>query len=186
MRKAAAAAVLVFLLAGCSGAKTEVERGMALRSKLLAAEACRFDSAITADYGDKVYRFSMSCQADSEGNVTFAVSEPQSIAGIGGTISDGTGRLTFDDTGLAFPLMADDQITPVSAPWVFLKTLRSGYLTSVGAEGDGLRLSIDDSYADDALHLDIWLNGEDIPTRAEILFGGRKILSLDVTNFEIV
>ena len=42
---------------------------------------------------------------------------------------------------------------------------------------------MDDSYDDDALHLDIWLNSENVPVKAEILFRERKILSLDVQNF---
>ena len=52
-------------------------------------------------------------------------------------------------------------------------------------EGEYLRLCMDDSYRDDALHLDIWLNGEDVPAKAEILYGGRKILSMEVISFTI-
>lgn len=185
MKRAGIVLVLLILLTGCSNASKEIERGMALRSKLLKAESCAFDAAITADYGDKVYTFAMSCEGDSQGNLTFTVSEPETISGITGSISDSGGRLTFDDTALQFDLMADDQVTPVSAPWIFLKTLRSGCITSACMEDGMLRLSIDDSYDEDALHLDIWLGSGDLPVRAEILYDGRRILSLDVTNFEI-
>ena len=95
------------------------------------------------------------------------------------------GTLTFDDVALHFPLLADNQVTPVSAPWLLLKTLRSGCLTSGGTSGELIRLSIDDSYDDDALHLDIWLDSQNLPVKAEILFRERKVLSLDVTNFKI-
>ena len=95
------------------------------------------------------------------------------------------GELTFDGTALSFPLMADGQVTPVSAPWLFVKTLRAGFLSSAGMDGEHLRLCMDDSYRDDALHLDIWLNGEDVPAKAEILYGGRKILSMEVISFTI-
>lgn len=185
MKRAGIVLLLLLFLAGCSGESKEIERGMALRSKLLSASECVFDAAITADYGDKLYTFSMNCQGDSQGNLSFTVTEPETIAGIAGTISDTGGRLTFDDTALQFELMADDQVTPVSAPWILLKTLRSGYLTSACMEGEQLRLTIDDSYADDALHLDIWLDADDQPLRAEILYDDRRILSLTVTNFEI-
>ena len=53
-------------------------------------------------------------------------------------------------------------------------------------EGDLLRLTIDDSYEEDALTLDIWLNGQDIPIRAEILYDGRRILTLEIENFQIM
>ena len=177
--------LLLLLFTGCSGASKEIERGMALRLKLLKASSCAFDTGITADYGDALYSFSMSCEADTQGNVAFVVIAPQTIAGITGEISGKGGELTFDDTALQFSLMADDQVTPVSAPWILMRTLRGGCLTSAGMEGELLRLSIDDSYDDDALNLDIWLDGEDVPVRAEILYDGRRILSLTVTNFRI-
>lgn len=183
MKKVGALLILLCFLSGCSGASKEIERGMALRSKILKASECSFDAAITADYGDKLYSFSMACQADTQGNLTFTVTAPDTLAGISGRVGSDGGKLTFDDTALQFDLMADGQVTPVSAPWVFLKTLRSGCLTSAGTEDGVLRLSIDDSYADDALHLDIWLDGEDLPARAEILYGGRRILSVSVANF---
>lgn len=183
MKKGLALLMTAVLLTGCFGANSGLDRAMTLRAKLLAAGGCCFDVTVTADYGDKVYTFGMYCQTDNAGNLTFQVTEPESIAGITGTVSDTGGKLTFDDNALAFDLLADGQVTPVSAPWLLVHTLRSGYLTACTAEGEGLRVSIDDSYADDALHLDIWLDGEDLPTEAEIQWQGRRILSLQVRNF---
>lgn len=183
MKRMAAVVCLVLLLAGCSAAQEDLDRAMALRAKLLAATGCSFDATVTADYGDLSYTFSMSCSTDEQGNLRFSVTEPQTIAGISGTVSATGGKLTFDDKVLSFALMADGLVTPVSAPWLLVKTLRSGYLTSCGQEGDGLRLSIDDSYADDALHLDIWLGEGDVPVRGEILWQGRRLLSIQVENF---
>lgn len=185
MKRTGALVLLLLLLTGCSNASQEIERGMALRTRLLATDECSFNAAITADYGDKVYTFSMTCQGDAQGNLSFMVTEPESIFGITGTVSDTGGKLTFDNAALQFDLMADDQVTPISAPWILLKTLRSGYLTSACTEEELLRLTIDDSYEDDALQLDIWLNGDDEPVRSEILYDGRRILSIEVTNFEI-
>ncbi len=186
MKKLGALFLFLLFLPGCSGKSDEIERGMALRAKLLKATSCTFDAAVTADYGDKVYEFSLACQSDDRGDMAFTVTAPETISGITGRVTDEGGKLTFDDTALQFDLMADGQVTPVSAPWIFLKTLRSGYLTAAGEEGELLRLTIDDSYEDDALHLDIWLNGDNVPTRAEILYDGRRILSLTVTNFQIL
>ncbi len=186
MKKAGILLILVCLLTGCGEKNTEMERGLALRTKILQAQSCSFDACITADYGDKLHSFSVSCQADAQGNLTFAVTEPETIAGISGTLSESGGKLTFDNTALQFDTMADDQISPVNAPWVFLKTLRSGCLTAAGMEEESLRLSIDDSYEENALRLDIWLDEDDMPKRAEILYAGRRILSIDVKNFQTV
>ena len=174
----------ILLFYGCAPKNRELEQGMALRRQVLAAKTCRFDAEVTADYGDKLYAFSMTCTGDSQGAMDFSVTAPETISGITGRISDAGGKLTFEETALQFPLMADDTLSPVSAPWIFLKTLRSGYLTSAGPDGEQLRLTIDDSYADDALQVDIWLK-ENVPVRAEILHDGRRILSMSIANFGV-
>lgn len=163
-----------------------LQRGLALRGKLQQAVSCAFDAEITADYGTETASFSLACTGDSSGNLTFTVTAPETIAGITGQVGEDGGKLTFDGSALSFPLLADGQVSPVSGPWLMLKALLGGYLTSAGMEGETLRLTIDDSYADDALEVDIWLDGEDLPARAEISWGGRRIVSLTVKNFAIV
>lgn len=177
--------LLVFLLTGCSGKKDEIERGMELRGKLLRANTCSFDADVTADYGKEVYEFGMHCETDEHGDFLFTVTSPETISGITGKVTREGGKLTFADAALQFDLMAEGQVTPVSAPWLLLKTLRSGYLTAAGMEEELLRLTIDDSYEDDALQVDVWLDGENLPTRGEILYDGRRIVTLALTNFEI-
>lgn len=175
--------LLVFLLTGCSGKKDEIERGMELRARLLRAEKCTFDASVTADYGTAVYEFAMACETDERGDFLFSVTEPETISGITGKITREGGRLTFTDAALQFDLMAEGQVTPVAAPWILLKTLREGYLTAAGMEEELLRLTIDDSYEKDALQLDVWLDEENQPVRGEILYDGRRILTISVTNF---
>ena len=162
-----------------------MQRAMEFRSVLL-SKCVAFDTIITADYGDKTYTFGAYCEADTNGTLTFTVTAPETIAGITGKFSQNRGKLTFDNQALAFPMLADGQVTPVSGPWILMNTLRSGYLTSCGKEGQGLRLSIDDSYQDDALHLDIWLDADDNHVRGEILWQGRRIVSMEVKNFRFV
>lgn len=183
MKRILALVTLVVLLAGCGSGDTGMDRALAVRNRLQSG-GCGFDCRITADYGDKTYTFGMDCQADNSGNVAFTVTEPDSIAGITGTVSNQGGKLTFDQVALAFELLADDQVTPVSGPWILIRTLQGGYLTSCTGEDNLLHLSVNDSYEADALKLDIWLDGDDRPVRGEILYGGRRILSLEVSNFE--
>ena len=186
MKRAGVLVLILCLLTGCGGKNTEMERGLALRTKILQAQSCSFDADIVADYGDKLHSFSVSCEADHQGNLSFTVVKPDTISGITGTVTDSGGKLTFDNVALQFDTMADDQLSPVSAPWILLKTLRSGCMTSAGMEDGALRLSIDDRYEEDALRLDIWLDEKDLPKRAEILYDGKRILSLDVKNFQIL
>lgn len=183
MKRVLTVFVMLFLLCGCEKYNDDLSRAMEMREQILNSKGCTFDAVITADYGDSIYTFSMACQTDSEGNLKFTVTDPQSISGITGTVTQQGGHLTFDSQVLAFEMLADGQVTPVSAPWLLMKTLRSGYLSACGRDEDNLRIAIDDSYADNALHLDIWINSQDIPVRGEILWAGQRVVSLEVRNF---
>lgn len=176
---------MILLLSGCRNDESELSRAIALR-QLLLDSGCSFDTVITADYGDSIYTFSMSCQADCQGDLTFTVTDPKTIAGITGKVTQQGGQLTFDGKALAFPMLADNQITPVSAPWILIRTLRGGYLSACGTDGDNLRIAVDDSYEDNALHLDIWINSQDLPIRGDILWQGQRVVSLEVRNFSYV
>ena len=173
------------LLTGCGGKNQELDRAMALRAGLLAS-ACSFEAEITADYGDELSIFSVYCEGNQQGDLGFRVTAPESIADITGRIEREEGKLTFSDTILAFPLLAEDQLSPVSSPWMFIKCLRGGYLTSAGMEGELLRITIDDRDEEKAITMDVWLDSTDTPIRAEFCWEGRRILTMDITNFQIL
>ena len=177
--------IALVLLTGCTGKRDELDRAMKLRANLLGCLGCSFDVNTTADYGDALYEFAMSCTSGGRGDLNFTVTQPESIAGISGSISSGEGKLTFDDAALQFALLADGQVTPVSGPWILMKTLLGGYLTAVSEEEDLLHLTINDSYEEDALQMEIWLNSDDVPVCAEILYDGRRIVTMTVENFQI-
>lgn len=186
MKKIALLLLLALALTGCGGKNLQLEQVMDFRADLLASMGCSFEAVVTADYQDTLYTFGVSCRSDENGGLTFTVTEPETIAGISGRINSEGGALTFDDEVLAFDMMADGQVTPVSAPWLLIKTLRGGYVKACGQAGELTRASIDDSYEEDALRLDVWFNGESKPVQAEILYADRRILSLEVRNFEFL
>lgn len=186
MKRVLAVFMILLTLTGCTGSSSELDRAINLRDAMLKGNGCTFETVITADYGDKVYSFRMKCRSDSSGRVVFEVMHPETIAGISGTLANEGGKLTFDDQALMFEMLADGQITPVSAPWLFVHTLRSGYIKACGKNEDGLHIQIDDSYQEDALHLDVYTNKSDIPIRAELMWQGRRIVSMDVENFTIL
>ena len=173
-------------LSGCSSEDRALSDAMKFRDKLLSVEGCAFQARITADYGDSLYTFGSSCQADSSGTVRFEITEPESLAGIAGTISEEGGTVPFEDTALYFDLMADGQLSPVSAPWFFIRTLRSGCITSACQEESLLHITADDRYDENALTLDIWLENGLVPVRADILYDGKRILALEIGSFELI
>lgn len=182
MKRFAGLFLILALLSGCSEAG--LDRGLALRTSLQ-GHGCSFRATVSADYGDWIHTFVLDCVADETGEIQFSVAAPDSIGGISGKITGESGFLTFDDEILAFPLLADGQLSPISAPWIFVHSLRSGYLRSCTETGNGFRVTIDDSYAENAFQTEVLLNQEELPTGVEILWKGRRILTVIIENFTI-
>lgn len=177
--------VFVLMLSGCGRKDDALDKALAMRQRLQGA-ACTFECTVTADYGEKIHVFSMRCAAELSGDMTFEVVSPESISGITGVVSHNKGKLTFDDKALAFELLADGQFSPVSAPWILIRTLRGGYLTSCTETDYGMLLCIDDSYDSDPLRLDVRMDKDGNPVSAEILWQGRRILSMEIENFQLL
>ena len=181
MRLIALCVVCGILLCGCGG--EQLDEAMKFRQKVLESDGCTFQCEITADYLEKIYTFTMECSVDKAGNMSFQVIKPDSISGITGKIDQKGGKLTFDEQALGFELLADGYITPVSAPWLWMKTVRGGYIESCCYDDDYYRITCNDSYEEDALQVDMWLDADLVPARCEMVWQGRRILSLDVSNF---
>lgn len=172
--------LLVFFL-GCSGRDLAMEEALALRSRCLAGNVS-FETEIRADYITNIEAFSLDCAFDETGEMAFAVTEPDDIAGIQGTVTGTEGTVIFDEVVLGYPLLAEGRLSPLAAPWVLVKALREGCILAVGREGELLHLTIDDTYADNALTLDIWLEEGQVE-EAEIAWEGRRCVTMTVEDF---
>ena len=179
-------AILSFLLCGCNRDQKEMDSVLKLRRNLLSMNSCDFEVRIWADYGDVTNSFCTECSADREGNVKFCVTEPDSIRGIEGVVHASGGKFTFSDVVLAFPLLADGEVSPVSAPFLLIRSLMSGYISATVQEKEYIHVTVDDSYEDNALTCEVWINTDGIPVRTEIVWQGRRVLSIDVTSFRIM
>lgn len=174
------------LLLGCAaGEQGEMSQALEFRARLQGAGGCAFVGEITADYGDEVYAFTAACTTEEDGSLAFCVTEPETIAGITGTVDGQGGTLTFDGAALAFDLLADGKVSPATAPYVMAESWRTGYITSAGADGAGLRMTVDTSFEENPLTVDTWLDAEKkIPVFAEVCYNGQRILTVTISEFQ--
>ena len=172
----------VLLLAGCGGTKDAQNDLLEMRRELCAKQ-CAFLAEIHADFGEITYDFKLDCQFDTDGSMIFAIVSPDTISGITGKIDSAGGALTFEDKAVAFEFLADGQVSPVCAPWLVMKGLRSGFLASWAAEDGGTMLSVDDSFEGNSVNFRVFVTRDLHPLSAEILWEGRCILSIAVENF---
>lgn len=186
MKRWLATVLLLLILSGCGKGDGEIEKVMRLREQILNGKGTSFTVGITADYGDKIFRYKLTCEADADETLHFTVMEPEEISGLTGQVSGSGGKITFDDMAVAFELLADGQLSPISAPWLLLHTLRGGYLLSCVYEEELLRVTINDSYEEKALRLEVWLDEQGTPVNAEVLWDGKRIVTMTVENFQFL
>lgn len=175
--------IVIFCLCGCTNEDRSMETAISLRQRILSSESSQYICTIVADYGSYLTEFSMQCLYDSDGNMSFTVIKPDTISQISGSIDAQGGKLSFDDRVLMFPLMAEGYLSPVSAPWILMKVLRGGFIQSTVQENDEIHVVIGDTFENRSFQVDVWLDVVGNPRYAEILWEGKRILTVIVTEF---
>ena len=182
MKKVLSAVLLVLFMFGCSNEAEYTDDILSLRNILNDGKSCQFTAAVSADYGESIYTFSAACTTDAKNNMKVTVIEPNSIAGVCGTISAESGALVFDDHVLAFEMIADGIITPISTPWLLMKALRGGYISSYSAES----VRVDDTFRGCEFTAEVRFDEHGDPNEAEFIWNGKRIVSMTINDFEIL
>jgi hypothetical protein len=157
-----------------------------LRAQIENCKSYSFRASVTADYGEAVSEFVLLCTSERKDQLKISVLEPDTISGITCEISDTSGKVVFEDKLLAFELLADGLVSPVSAPWFFTKSLRSGYISSCGEKDGNAFVRIDDSYGQLSYSVEVWFDEDFKPASAEIVWEGKRILSMLISDFVIL
>lgn len=132
------------LLAGCGrrGGNEGEELALTIRGEYLAMDGCAARAAVTADYGQRVYRYEMAV-AVSGGETLLTLSAPETVAGLTARMAGEENLLEFDGLSVETGPLDEDGLTPVSAIPALLEAARSGYITACALEEDGAVLRVD-------------------------------------------
>lgn len=177
--------VLLISLTGCHGQANNNSNALQFRQMLNQSNGCSFYAVITADYKDIVHTFEMDCMVEQNGDLSFTVAKPDTIAGITGRITASGGALTFDDRVLSFETIADGLLSPVIAPWILVRALRSGYVAAESQASISSQALIHDSYRGEMLELDMTFT-DGLPVSAEIIWENYRYLTVSVDSFSFV
>lgn len=132
------------LLVGCGrrGGNEGEELALTIRGEYLAMDGCAARAAVTADYGQRVYRYEMAV-AVSGGETLLTLSAPETVAGLTARMAGEENLLEFDGLSVETGPLDEDGLTPVSAVPALLEAARSGYITACALEEDGAVLRVD-------------------------------------------
>ena len=171
------------MLCGCAGKPEEDPSQQALTFRQDVTQyPCSFQAEITADFGDTVNLFSLSCTHTPDGGTQMRLTAPQTLAGITAQVTDAEGKLVFDGAEAVFGTLEGLGLSPMAAPELLAQAWQSGYISYTGMENGCLHVTYLCGYGEDEYRADVWFEN-DMPLRAELSCNGFAAVQIEVTDF---
>ena len=168
-------AALVF--SACGAERVTENAAQRVRREFSEAESVVMNVKMTADYGEKVYDFALRFSGTDEA-CRIELTYPEELRGLE-AVTDETGeRLIFEGAAFETGGLFGDDVTPVAALPLMIKTWKTGYASERSRE------TLDGKSAD-ALSYDLesgkiktWFDFDTLlPIKAEISENGRVVLT---------
>lgn len=143
MRKVFSLCVLMMtllLFSGCAGGGEDqdaLDLALTIRSEYLAVMHFTAQAELTADYGQRVYDYTLSVDANQEETV-LTVTAPELMAGVTARAKTDAIFLEYDTLCIETGPLANDGLSPVSAIPAMLNAVRRAYITTCGMDESGL------------------------------------------------
>ena len=202
MRKLLASLLIpLLLLAGCQGKtgalpggeeQTAEEEARQVRTEFLAASSCTGTAEVTADYGQRVYEFTLDFSWVKDGETVLTLTAPEEVAGLTARIAQGQTRLEFDGVSLDTGELTGEGLTPMELVPALMEWTRTGFMAQCAYEDrnevPALRVQFrdPDMQAGTGTECTAWFARTDHALlRAELFWNGELVLSGDFINFTL-
>ena len=172
--------ILCLTLGGCGSQDRGQSKAKEIQSRYAQSDEIEITADVTADYGDRVYDFSLQyIGGGSDGTVT--VLSPENIAGLTARLSAGSGRLEYDGAELSIGGLTTDGLSPMEALPTMVKQWKTGFIEAAQDE----KLNGSDTVAvtytiSGTEYLITWFDGDTmLPIRGELFFDGAMVVAAD-------
>ena len=171
----------LLLLTACGGGQKGEALALEVRARALEAVDCQMEAEVLADYGDRVYAYTLSFQWQQEGESRITVLAPDTIQGITAVIREGETKLVYEDTELDTGPLTKDGLAPLDALPALLTACREGYIAQADPEPWGetpaVRVTYGEGGGAGAVQYRIWYGEETkLPLYAEVLADGQTVI----------
>lgn len=194
-RRLCALMMILPLLTGCGGGEqgggnSAEELALSIRTEYLAMTACAATVDMTADYGQRVYEYTLTVSWQKGGETLLTVVAPENIAGITARIQNGSTLLEYDGASLETGLLSADGLSPMEAVPAILNYIFSGYIAECDFEtvGESRQLWFccrnPECSPGTGTEAEFWFDADSHAlTRAEVLSDGYTVIQCVFTDF---
>ena len=182
--------LLLCLLCGCTGTDSDNNLTLELRSDFLSREGCSGVMELTADYGQRVYAYTVEFDGTVKDGMTLVITAPEEVAGITANIREGQTYLEYDGVRLETGPVNEEGLSPLDALPTFLTAMESGYIAETGSEMMGetevLRICCRDPETDPGQGLEtvLWFDkAQKTLLRGEVRSDGFTVIQCEFSAF---
>ena len=161
-----------------------LEPAIEFRAALLQAGGCSFRAEIEADFGDTVECFTVDCAFTTDGTARLTLIEPETLAGITATVTNGGGKITYDGMAVDFGLLANGNVIPAAAPALTALSWSGEYISAAGWEDDVYRVTYEKDFDEKRLQIETYFKN-DLPILAEVCYNNQRILKLTISDYSL-
>ena len=170
-------------LGSCSSvsAKANMEE---IRGFLSSCGNMEIRAAVTADYGDRVFEYTLKYSGTSDSGVIEIIS-PDIVAGVRARVSFDDGiKLEYDGVSLDTGKLYEDGLSPVDAIPVMLRQWTEGYVSDCSSEKYGDTDCTAATIAvSDEVTLRTWFDSASLlPVHSELAYNGFVVINCDFEN----
>ena len=174
---------ILLFLGACDREEEHLSTAIDFRARLVQAGGCSFEAEILADFGDTAQSFRLACDTDAQGKIQLTILEPETLAGITATVSEGGGRLNYEGLSVMLGSLADNTLAPAAAPGLILESWLSGYILWAG-ENEGIYQVTYQQELDGVLfQIDTFLKNN-LPISAEVCYNNYRVLEMKIEEFQ--
>ena len=181
--------MMLLLLTGCGGGqegKTGAEAlAVAIRGEYMARTAYSLQAKVNADYGQRVYDFTLSVTSDGE-ETTVVIREPEMLAGVTARKDGDEGTLEYEDLSLETGFLDGESLSPVSALPTLVEAARTQYIDRCTLADGVLEVHCTDPEEDAGTgrEVTLWFDAQTHAlTGGEISQDGRRVITCEITEF---
>ncbi len=181
--------MMLLLLTGCGGGqegKTGAEAlAVEIRGEYMAMTGYSLQAQVNADYGQRVYDFTLSVTNDGE-ETAVVIREPEMLSGVTARIHGEEGTLEYDDLSLETGFLDGESLSPVSALPTLMEAARTQYIDRCTLTDGVLEVHCADPEQDSGTgqEVTLWFDAQTYAlTGGEISQDGRRVIACQITEF---
>lgn len=179
--------LLVLTLSACRGGKQDGQAlALDIRTSMLKATTLSITADITADYGERVYDFTVKYDGKADSG-KIEILAPEAVAGVKAEVSVSGGTLLYDGAALDMGAVTGDGLSPAEAIPALISQWQTGYIADCSFEklGETETLAVTTAITETVTQKTWFDVKTKCPLRAELSDGGKMVVACKFSGVTI-